>query len=137
MYRFSPSTKRIAISAATKDPRFEPIVKEDLPNIIFELSILTEPSEIKVNNPTEYPNHITIGRHGLIIRWKYGSGLLLPQVPVELKWDIDEYLANLCFKAGASPDAWLMPDSKLYKFEAIVYKELEPWGKVSRISLPY
>jgi uncharacterized protein len=125
-----------AISAATKDPRFQPVTKEELSNIIFEVSILTIPEEIKVKTPIEYLSQVKIGRDGLIIQWKHGSGLLLPQVPVDLKWSIEQYLTNLCFKAGGPADAWLMPDSKLYKFETLIYKESAPSGKVSRVDLP-
>ena len=124
-----------AIAAATQDPRFEPINKEDIENIIFEVSVLSPPEKIEVQNPKDYKNHIKIGRDGLILKCKYGSGLLLPQVPVELNWDIDEYLANICYKAGAPPDAWLMPESQLYKFGAVIYKEFEPNGNVKKVDL--
>jgi uncharacterized protein len=124
-----------AIAAATQDPRFDPVNKEDMENIIFEISILSPPQKIEVQNPKDYKNCINIGRDGLILKWKYGSGLLLPQVPVELNWDVDEYLANICYKAGASPDAWLMPESQLYKFEATIYKESEPNGKILKVDL--
>jgi hypothetical protein len=124
-----------AIAAATQDPRFDPINKEDIQNIIFEVSILSPPEKIEVKNLNDYKNHIKIGRDGLMLKCKYGSGLLLPQVPVELNWDIDEYLANICYKAGAPPDAWLMQDSQLYKFEAIIYKESEPNGKIIKVDL--
>jgi uncharacterized protein len=122
-----------AIAAATQDPRFPPIDKEELASVIFEVSVLTSPEKINVQSPKEYQNHIKIGRDGLILRCKYGSGLLLPQVPIELKWDIDEYLANICYKAGAPPDTWLMPESQLYRFEAIVYRESEPNGKIIKV----
>jgi len=69
------------------------------------------------------------------LRWRYGSGLLLPQVPRELNWNIDEYLANICYKAGAPLDALLDPESKLYKFQALVFKEVEPNGKVTMLDL--
>jgi uncharacterized protein (TIGR00296 family) len=124
-----------AIAAATQDPRFDPVNKEDMGNIIFEVSILSPPQKIEVQNRKDYRNCINIGRDGLILKWKYGSGLLLPQVPVELNWDVDEYLANICYKAGASPDAWLMPESQLYKFEATIYKESEPNGKILKVDL--
>jgi uncharacterized protein len=124
-----------AIAAATQDPRFEPINKEDIENIIFEVSVLSPPEKIEVQNTKDYKNHIKIGRDGLILKCKYGSGLLLPQVPVESNWDIDEYLANICYKAGAPPDAWLMPESQLYKFRAIIYKEFEPSGNVKKVDL--
>jgi uncharacterized protein len=124
-----------AIAAATQDPRFSPVYKEELANIIFEVSILSSPEKIVVQSPVDYKNHIKIGRDGLILKWKYGSGLLLPQVPVELNWDIDEYLANVCYKAGAPRDIWLTPESQLYRFEAIVYKESDPNGKIFKVDL--
>jgi uncharacterized protein (TIGR00296 family) len=124
-----------AIAAATQDPRFDPVNKGDMGNIIFEVSILSPLHRIEMQNPKDYKNWINIGRDGLILKWKYGSGLLLPQVPVELNWDVDEYLANICYKAGASPDAWLMPESQLYKFEATIYKESEPNGKILKVDL--
>jgi hypothetical protein len=57
----------------------------------------------------------------------------LPQVPVELSWDVEEYLANICYKAGAPIDALQDPSSKLYSFHAIVFKELEPQGRIARL----
>ena len=124
-----------AIAAATQDPRFTPVKKEELASIIFEVSILTPPEEIRVQNLNEYPSHIKLGRDGLLLKWKYGTGLLLPQVSIELKWDIYEYLANLCFKSGAPPYVWFMPESKLYRFQAIIYKESVPNGVVIRVEL--
>lgn len=125
----------VSIAAATQDPRFSLVDKEELADIVFEVSILTPPVEIKVQHPTDYLNIIKIGRDGLMLTWKNGSGLLLPQVPVELKWDTEEYLANLCYKAGAPPDTWLMSDSKLFSFQASIYKESDPNGNVIRVRL--
>jgi uncharacterized protein (TIGR00296 family) len=121
-----------AIAAATEDPRFPPLDKEEINNILFEVSILTPPEEIKAS-PAYYRREIQIGRDGLLLHWRFGSGLLLPQVPLELKWDVEEYLSNICYKAGAPPDVWLDPSSKLYKFQAVVFKEVEPRGKVIRL----
>ena len=121
-----------AIAAATEDPRFPPLDIQELDNILFEISVLTPPERITVS-PADYGKEIEIGRDGLILQWRFGSGLLLPQVPVELKWDVEEYLANICYKAGAPPDVWLDPSSKLYKFQATVFKEVEPKGEVIRL----
>ena len=123
-----------AIAAATQDPRFPPLDRQDLDNIIFEVSVLTPPQEIRAG-PSDYRNEIEIGRDGLILQWRFGSGLLLPQVPIELKWDVEEYLANICYKAGAPPDVWLDPTSKLYKFQAAVFKEAEPKGKIITLGI--
>ncbi len=123
-----------AIAAATEDPRFPPLDRQELDNIIFEVSVLTPPQQITAS-PANYGKEIQIGRDGLILHWRFGSGLLLPQVPVELKWDVEDYLANICYKAGAPPDVWLDPTSKLYKFQAAVFKEVEPKGEVIELGI--
>ena len=102
------------------DPRFPPLSKEELENIFIEVSIVTEPEPIKAK---DIAKEIKIGKHGLIIRKGFQSGLFLPQVPVEQNWNIDEYLENLCYKAGLTADSWLDPDCKLYKFETEVFEE--------------
>ena len=127
------SVVEAAIAAATSDPRFPPLSKTELPTIIFELSFLTTPQLIQVKNPMEYYDHIKVGRDGLILIWERGSGILLPQIARELNWDIDEYLSNICHKAGTKPDSWTRPGTKLYKFQAHVYREAEPGGNVIKL----
>jgi len=119
-----------AIEAAAGDPRFPPITIDELNKIIVEVSVLTKPDLIKVNEPLELPKEIKIGEDGLIIEKGLIKGLLLPQVPVEWNWDKEEYLANLCAKAGLAFDCWVMEETKVYKFQAIVFEEEEPNGKV-------
>ncbi|MEO2118066.1 MAG: TIGR00296 family protein [Methanocaldococcus sp.] len=122
--------KEAAISAATKDPRFPPVTLEEMDSIVVEVSILTPPELIKVRNPKEYLEKIKIGRDGLIIEYGFYRGLLLPQVPVEYGWDVEEYLAHLCLKAGLPPDMWLAEGVKIYRFEAQIFEEVEPRGEV-------
>lgn len=121
-----------AISSATRDPRFPPVTLDELGSIIIELSILTPPQLIRVGDPKEYPDKIKIGRDGLIIERGIYKGLLLPQVPIEWHWDAEEFLANCCLKAGLAPDYWLIKGTRIYKFQAIIFEEVEPGGKVER-----
>lgn len=115
-----------AINAATEDPRFMALSQEELENTIFEVSVLTKPALVQVDNTLSFQSEIVIGRDGLLLESKYGSGLFLPQVPVEQEWTINEYLANLCYKAGAPADTWKLPDSKLYKFRSLIFTENLP-----------
>ncbi len=117
------SVRDVAIKAASEDPRFPSLSPGDLNQIQIEVSILSSPKMIKVKKPIEYPNKVKVGRDGLILEWSGGSGLLLPQVAEEQGWDSEDFLCNLCMKAGASPDYWLSPDVKLYKFSSQVYSE--------------
>jgi uncharacterized protein len=115
-----------AINAATKDPRFSAVSERELDEVIFEVSVLTKPLLISVDNSDVSLSKIVIGRDGLILESAYGSGLFLPQVPVEQKWNVREYLTNLCYKAGAPFNTWLLPDSKLYTFHSIIFREKLP-----------
>lgn len=119
-----------AINAATEDPRFMAISEKELNEVIFEVSVLTKPSLIKIENTDESIKKIVIGRDGLLLESRYGSGLLLPQVPVEQKWNNRDYLSNLCYKAGAPSDAWMLDDSKLYTFSSLIFRERLPNSEI-------
>ncbi|HEY9398285.1 MAG TPA: TIGR00296 family protein, partial [Nitrososphaeraceae archaeon] len=102
------------------------ISEKELDDLIFEVSVLSKPALIQVENTESSLSNIVIGRDGIILESRYGSGLFLPQVPVEQKWNIREYITNLCHKAGAPSDAWLLPDSKLYTFSSLIFREKLP-----------
>jgi len=124
-----------AISSAAKDPRFPSVTEAELPELKVEVSVLTQPEVIEVGSPREYPRHVEIGRHGLVVERGINKGLLLPQVPVEWKWDIEEYLSHACMKAGLMPDSWLDGETKISRFEAQVFTEKSPGGPVEERSL--
>src|SRR4029079_16589297 len=115
-----------AINAATQDPRFIALREKELDEVIFEVSILTKPFRIRVEDTNLSLNKIIIGRDGLMLESRYGSGLFLPQVPIEQNWNVRQYLTNLCYKAGAPSDAWLLPDSNLYTFRSYIFREKLP-----------
>ncbi len=119
-----------ALSAAAQDPRFPPVSLEELENIVFEVSVLTPPERVEVEKPTEYTSKIKVGKDGLIVERGYCKGLLLPQVPVELKWREEEFLCQCSMKGGLSPDSWLLKDTKIYRFQAIIFEEISPNGEI-------
>jgi len=105
----------MALSAAFRDPRFEPLGEDEFKRIEYEISILG-PIE-----PCPGPELVQIGRHGLIMSAHGRSGLLLPQVPVEWNWDRETFLGQTCYKAGLPRDAWKDPDTNIFWFEAEVF----------------
>ena len=127
-----------AISSATRDSRFHPpfgpgpVVPKELTEIIFEVSILTPPELIKVNNPQDYLSKIKIGRDGLIAEKGHFKGLLLPQVPVEWNWTVEQYLEHTCNKAYMPIDSWKKKETKIYAFQAIIFEEVKPLGEIKR-----
>jgi len=119
-----------AINSATQDPRFYPISLDELETVVFEVSVLTPPQIIKVEKPTQYPSKIKVGENGLIVEKNVFKGLLLPQVPIEWKWDNEQFLCQCCIKAGLPPDCWLLKDTKVYKFSCVIAQEITPKGEV-------
>ena len=119
-----------AIAASTEDPRFPPVKFEELDSITFEVTVLTPPTKIEVSHPREYLSKINIGQNGLIVKYGFSSGLLLPQVPIEYGWNVKEFLEHTCEKAGLPKDFWKNEEVEFQKFEGIVFKEKEPKGEI-------
>ncbi len=137
-YPTSPLVEAVidsAINASTQDPRFNPMTASELDQVVFEVSVLTPPEQVKTDNPKEYISKIQVGEDGLIIESGWHKGLLLPQVPIEWGWGEEEFLCQCCMKAGLPPDSWLNKNTKLYKFKAIIFEEETPCGAIKRLSL--
>jgi AmmeMemoRadiSam system protein A len=104
----------MAAAAALKDPRFSPVRPEELAGLSLELSVLTPMTPCA-------PEEVRVGVDGLMIEARGRAGLLLPQVPGEFGWDREQYLDNLCRKAGLPPGAWREPGARLLRFQAQVF----------------
>ncbi|MDP2173082.1 MAG: AmmeMemoRadiSam system protein A [Candidatus Cloacimonadaceae bacterium] len=111
------SVLEMARSAAFRDPRFPALTLNELGDIEIEISILSEMI------PIDGAEEVVIGRDGLYLRHPRGSGLLLPQVPVECKWNISEFLQHICLKAGLPNGAWKDKGAALFRFTAEVFHE--------------
>ncbi len=88
-----------AAAAALNDTRFLPVTPEEAPRLSIEISVMSPLFPIA-------PENVEIGRHGLLVTLGGRRGLLLPQVPTELGWDRETFLAETCRKAGLPPAAW-------------------------------
>ena len=122
----------VAVDAATSDPRFLPVtLSEFTSKVIVEVTVLSNPQELKVEKPIRYKDQITIGRDGIIVEGLEGRGLLLPQVAVEEGFDAEEFLSQACLKAGLLPDAWLSSRVRVSKFQGQIFSESAPGGSVS------
>ena len=134
---FFPLVKSIEKGAegAAEDPRFPRLTVEELDGVTVEVSILTPPQLIEVKKPKDLAKHVTPGVDGLSVAQGPYRGLLLPQVAVEYGWDAAEFLSEACMKAGLLADAWLDPATRVYKFQAEVFAEIQPRGSVVRRTL--
>jgi MEMO1 family protein len=106
----------MAVSAAFSDPRFPKLSKTEYPDIDIEISVLGPLR--KINNI----NEIVIGKHGLYIKKGIYSGTLLPQVPGDRGWTVEEFLGYTSRdKAGIGWNGW--KDAEIYVYEAVVFHE--------------
>lgn len=108
--------RRVAVAAATEDPRFPPVTPEELDALRLEISVLSPLEPIR-------PEDVEVGQHGLLLRFRGRSGLLLPQVPIAQRWDRETFLDYTCRKAGLPPGSWRDSECELLGFTAIVFGE--------------
>lgn len=119
-----------SVSSAVRDPRFPRVRYEDMKNIVIEITVLTPPELIKVENPEHYPSKIKVGDDGLIVEQGYRKGLLLPQVAIEENWDEEEFLCHTCMKAGLPLDCWMNKNTQIFKFKGQIFSETKPEGEI-------
>lgn len=109
----------VACLAAFADPRFPPVGATELSALVIEISLLSRPAAVLDLSD------VVVGRHGLSIASRGRRGLLLPQVAVEYAWSREEFLDQVCVKAGLPAGAWREPDTRLHAFTAEVFSEEE------------
>ena len=105
-----------AMSAATRDPRFPPVQPDEVAGLTIEIAILSSLKEV------ETLEEVVIGEDGLVIEALGRRGLLLPKVATRLNWDRQEFLRNVCIKAGLPEDIW-PANGRLYKFSTTVFHD--------------
>ncbi|MTI60541.1 MAG: AmmeMemoRadiSam system protein A [Firmicutes bacterium] len=99
-----------AISACSQDPRFNPVVEEELPRLDITVDVLSKPE--KVNKSSE----LDPDKYGVIVENGVRKGVLLPALP-----GISDYSQQLEIarkKAGILPDE----EIEIYRFKVNRYK---------------
>jgi hypothetical protein len=117
MKPLAETVRDVAAYAAREDPRFQPVSTAELPLLQYEVSVMSPIRRVLDIK------QIKVGKHGLIIKKGDIEGLLLPQVPVEEKWDRDTFIQQTCLKAGLPRQAWKDDDTDMFMFTALVFGE--------------
>ena len=108
----------MAIQSATSDPRFKPVTEGEIDDIDIEISVLSPLERIYD------PDKIVMGKHGVLIKSGFRSGVYLPQVATETGWTRDEFMDSLCMqKAGLPRDSWRTGGCEIHIFSAEVFGE--------------
>ncbi len=114
------TVRDMAIAAATEDPRFPSMKPGELDEVDIEISALSPMRKI------EDPDEIELGKHGVMVKSGFRSGVYLPQVADETGWSKEQFMNSLCAqKAGISPDSWKTGKCDIYVFTAEVFGEKE------------
>lgn len=111
------TVRAMAREAAFGDFRFPPLRRGEAEQCHIEISVLSPMSACAD------PRQVQVGVHGLYLIRGGRAGVLLPQVPVEQGWNLDQYLDYICVKAGLPAGSCDAPDADLYTFTAVVFGE--------------
>lgn len=105
-----------AIGAAFHDPRFPGVTLEEYPDLIIEVSRLTNPEKLEYSTPDDLLNKLRPGIDGVILKHNFRRATFLPQVWEQLP-DPALFLGRLCLKMGLDPTAW-----KDYHLDVEIYQ---------------
>jgi uncharacterized protein len=94
-----------AVAAALEDYRFPHVQESELKSIEIEVSRLTIPVPLEYKDAQDLLAKLHPGVDGVILRDSFRRATFLPQVWEKIP-DPAGFLANLCYKMGAAPDAW-------------------------------
>ena len=119
-----------ATLAALRDSRFQPVSASELPQLDYEISVLSPLRRVLDIR------EIKVGQHGLLMKNGAYQGLLLPQVPVEQRWDRQRFLEETCTKAGMRSGCWKDENTDIFMFTAVVFGENRPQTLTPETSLP-
>ena len=106
-----------ATSAALGDTRFSPVRAVELPELEYEISVLTPFHRVLD------VKEIRVGRDGLLMMRDGYEGILLPQVATQQGWGRKTFLEEACRKAGLPRLAWQDEATDIFAFSAIVFGE--------------
>lgn len=100
-----------AVSASTKDPRFNPVTEDELDSLVCSVDVLSKPEQI--NSIDE----LDVNRYGVIVTNGFRRGLLLPDLE-GVDNPTDQVLIAMQ-KAGIRPGEPIM----LERFEVVRHEE--------------
>lgn len=118
------SVRDNAISAAFRDPRFISLKRSELDGLEIEVSILSVPELIRVENPEDYLDEIDAGRDGIIIKKGDKSATYLPQVWEKIPKK-ELFLDSLCQKANLPMGCWRSGGAEIYRYRVQHFSEGE------------
>jgi AmmeMemoRadiSam system protein A len=94
-----------AFNAAFRDPRFPRLNTSEMADTRIEISVLSQMEPLAVTDRTSLLNQLCPQVDGLLLEDGGYRSTFLPKVWEKIS-DPEEFLQQLLFKAGLSPDYW-------------------------------
>lgn len=114
-----------ALAAAFEDPRFPSLTADELPDTVIEVSVLTAPEPLPYADADELVHKLTPKVDGVILEQGWHRATFLPQVWDQLPMP-EEFLSQLCYKAGLSATAWRKGDLAVSTYQVQEFEESAP-----------
>jgi len=111
-----------AIAAALDDPRFPPVSEHELSVIEVEVSRLTPPLPLDYKHANDLLSKLRPHVDGVILRDGFRRATFLPQVWEKIS-NPAEFLDNLCYKMGASPNLWRKKHLEVLTYQVEEFRE--------------
>ncbi len=107
--------------AATRDPRFSPVVAHEVDEIIIKISVLSPLKDINMNSEAQLIDGLIPFHDGLVIREGFRKSTFLPSVWYMVK-DSREFVTHLKQKAGF-PSAYWSKKIRCQKYFTVEFSE--------------
>ncbi len=101
---------------ALEDYRLPAISPTELAHLDLDVTLLYAFELIEAEGEAR-AEQVEIGKHGLQIRSGDKGGLLLPSVATEQGYSAEDFLRQVCRKAGLANSAWMSNDTQLLRFQ--------------------
>lgn len=112
-----------ALGAAFRDPRFKPLMVEELEFIEVEVSLLSPLEPLLFTSQQEALSLLSPGNFGVVLQFERHRSTFLPQVWDQLP-EPERFLQHLKQKAGLPTDFW-HPELKLFRYGVSKWKETD------------
>ncbi len=107
--------------AAFHDPRFNPVEENEVDSLTIDISILSEPEQMRFKDEQDLIEQIVPFRDGIIIKDKFYQAVYLPSVWEDLP-DKVMFLNSLKMKAGLPPE-YFSKTFEAYRFSTVYIEE--------------
>jgi AmmeMemoRadiSam system protein A len=113
-----------ARDAASRDPRFAPVRRDEVDALEIEISVLTRPQPLPFSSPDDLLAKLQPNKDGVVLQVHGRTATYLPQVWVQIP-DKLRFLGGLSEKAGWDASAWRSPGTTVSTYQAESFKEHE------------